>query len=114
MGASADGAELVRAGVDRFSERMLTDPELGRFFAGVDLERLRAHQRAFVTASLIGGDLYRRGMAAAHGGLGNQDGAFDRAVRLLLESMREVGASEDALHRLAERLEPLRREIVRA
>lgn len=113
MAADESGAELVRAAVDRFYDRMLADPRLADFFAGVDLDRLRAHQRAFVTAALVGGDLYAgQRMRPAHAGLGIDDAAFDAAVEHLASAMSESGASADAVQRLRLRIQPIRPLVV--
>ena len=48
---------------------LLADPRLEHFFAGVDLDALEAHQRAFIAAALGGPQLFGgRDMAAAHAG----------------------------------------------
>ena len=48
------GAPSVRAAVDDFYARILADARLAPFFTGTDLERLKAHQRAFIAAALGG------------------------------------------------------------
>lgn len=51
---SIGGAESVRAAVEQFYTRVLADPALGHFFAGVDIDRLKSHQRSFIAAALGG------------------------------------------------------------
>jgi hemoglobin len=66
----------VAATVEEFYGRLLTDPHTAGFFDGVDLDRLKAHQRAFIAAALGGPEIYAgRDVAAAHAGLsiGNAD-----------------------------------------
>ena len=71
-----------------FYQRVLDDPELSGFFDGVDMSRLRAHQRAFVTAALGGPELFvGRSLRNAHAGLRIDNRAFD-AVAEQLEPMR--------------------------
>jgi hemoglobin len=48
---SIGGVPAVRAAVDDFYSRVLADMRLAPFFAGTDLERLKAHQRAFIAAA---------------------------------------------------------------
>lgn len=108
-----DRTAAVRAAVDVFYERVLADPSLSPWFEGVDMARLHAHQRSFLVAALIGGDVYRgRGMSEAHRGLGIDDAAFDRTVEHLRISLRQVGLPESTNQRLCSQVEPLRRLVV--
>ena len=40
------GAPAVKAAVTVFYDRVTADPELAEWFEGVDLKRLKGHQRA--------------------------------------------------------------------
>jgi len=48
---SIGGVPAVRAAVDDFYTRVLADARLATFFTGTDLDRLKAHQRAFIAAA---------------------------------------------------------------
>jgi len=65
---SIGGAPAVRLAVDKFYGRVLNDPQLAPYFAGVsDIDKLKAHQRAFIAAAVGGPEIYRgRDMGAAH------------------------------------------------
>jgi hemoglobin len=70
---SIGGASSVNAAVDQFYLRVLDDPELKHYFAGVDMGKLKSHQRAFIAAAIGGPEIYSgRDMAAAHEGLGSR------------------------------------------
>ena len=78
---SIGGAPAVRAAVDDFYARVVADSRLTPFFARTDMERLKAHQRAFIAAAIGGPEIYAgRDMTAAHAGLGIGDADFDAVV----------------------------------
>ncbi|WP_422769874.1 group I truncated hemoglobin [Plantactinospora sp. WMMC1484] len=107
------GTESVRAAVDGFYARVLADPELAPFFVGVELDRLKAHQRAFIAAALGGPQIYAgRDMTAAHAGLNVTDGAFDAVVAHLASTLAELGVSGEDIAEIAATLAPLRPQIV--
>lgn len=109
------GPDGVRTAVTVFYHRVVADPELGHWFDGVDLERLKAHQRAFLAAAFGGPQVFSgRSLADAHAGLEVTDAAFDRIVRTLLTSLDDLGVAHEAVTRVAERLEDVRSEIVTA
>jgi hemoglobin len=109
------GPDGVRTAVTVFYQRVVADPELGRWFDGVDLERLKAHQRAFLGAAFGGPQVFSgRSLGEAHAGLAITDAAFDRIVQTLLTSLDDLGVDAHAVAGLAERLELARAEIVTA
>jgi hemoglobin len=111
--AHAHGAAAIRHAVDLFVDRMAADPLTREHFAGVELERLRAHQRAFLVRAIGGASAYSgRSMREAHAGLGIDDAAFDRCIELLEASMREAGVSADVVARAARECRALRGSIV--
>jgi hemoglobin len=107
------GADGVSAAVDEFYRRVLDDGALAPYFEGVDLSRLRSHQRAFIAAALDGPERYEgRDMATAHAGLGVTDAAFERVVGHLTATLDQLGATPDAIAEVGTRLAPLQTEIV--
>jgi hemoglobin len=107
------GESAVGAVVDDFYGRVLTDPALAPYFDGVDLTRLKAHQRAFVGVALGGPERYEgRGMEAAHKGLRITGDAFDRVVQHLAGSLAAAGVDPSTIQAIAGKLLPLRGEIV--
>lgn len=110
---SIGGTEAVSAAVDDFYVRLTTDPELARYFSGTDLNRLKAHQRAFITAAVGGPDLYRgRDMAAAHAGLAISNAHFDRVVDHLVATLRHLGVPGETITEVGSTLGTLRADIV--
>jgi hemoglobin len=106
------GAPGVAAVVHRFYDAVLEDADLAPYFDGVDMDRLRVHQQAFVGAALGGPQTYDGKLSRAHAGLGVTDMAFDRVVGHLLVALDEGGIGTDVAASIVERLAPLRGEIV--
>ena len=112
---SIGGGPAVRAAVDGFYTRVLADPQLAPFFAGVDLQHLKAHQRAFIAAAIGGSGVYQgRDMAAAHAGMGITDADFDAVVAHLAGTLAGLGVPEETIGRIGGALAPLRGDIVSA
>lgn len=109
------GAGAVRAAVAVFYQRVLDDADLQQWFAEVDLDRLRAHQRAFLTHALGGPDLFAgRSMAEAHAGLAITDDAFDAVVEHLVNALHDLGVPDDLLARVRETVDGVRADVVSA
>jgi hemoglobin len=112
---SIGGEPAVRAAVDDFYARVLADRQLAAFFTGTDVQRLKAHQRAFIAAAIGGPDIFAgRDMASAHAGLGIADGDFDAVVGHLVGTLTGLGVPEDTIGQIGQALAPLRRAIVTA
>ena len=110
---SIGGASAVRAAVDDFYVRVLADARLASFFTGTDLQRLKAHQRAFIAAAIGGPEVFGgRDMASAHARLGIGEGDFDAVVGHLVGTLTGLGVPEDTLGQIAGALAPLRDDIV--
>lgn len=115
MADTADGAAGIRVAVELFYQRLLADPVLSRWFDGVDLGRLKAHQREFLLMAIGGPELYQgRDMATAHAGLAIDGENYDRAVRMLEESLTDAGITGAVSAAVSRRLAPLRGQIVTA
>ncbi|MEO5873632.1 MAG: group 1 truncated hemoglobin [Streptosporangiaceae bacterium] len=107
------GQRGMRTAVDVFYRRVLADPALKPFFAGIDLGRLAAHQRAFLASALGGPDLYGGlELATAHEGLQIDDAAFDGVTDHLLGTLRDLGADSDVRQAVSDRLEAYRSAVV--
>ncbi|MBA2473411.1 MAG: group 1 truncated hemoglobin [Pseudonocardiales bacterium] len=110
---SIGGAPSVNVAVDKFYGRVLDDPELAPFFAGVDVDKLKAHQRSFIAAAIGGPKIYRgRDMASAHANLGITDSDFDAVVGHLVATLNELGVPAETIGDIGSALVPLRAEIV--
>jgi hemoglobin len=107
------GAPAVTAAVDLFYDKVTGDPRLSGYFTGVDLPRLKGHQRAFIAAALGATPPCRgRDMGTAHTGLGITDGEFDAVVGHLVATLEQLGVPAATIGQIAETLAPLRDDIV--
>jgi hemoglobin len=112
---SIGGGPAVRAAVDDFYARVLADPQLAPFFTDVDLQHLKAHQRAFIAAAIGGPEIYQgRDMAAAHAGLAITDADFDAVVGHLVDTLTGLGVPQETIGQIGGALAPLRGDIVTA
>lgn len=110
---SIGGAPAVSVAVDKFYERVLADAQLAHYFAGVDIDKLKSHQRAFIAAAIGGPNVYRgRDMATAHAELGITDPDFDAVVGHLVSTLTELGVPNEIIADIGNALAPLRSDIV--
>jgi hemoglobin len=109
------GESAVSAAVDRFYERVLADPELKDFFNGISMSKLKAHQFAFLSQALGGPKQYSgASMRDAHSRLAIEQRHFDGVAVHLVETLRELGISEEIIGTIAAALTPLAPQIVNA
>ncbi len=105
----------LKAAVAVLYNRATADPVLAPWFAGVDLARLKAHQRAFLAMTLGGPDTFSgRSLGAAHAGLAITDAAFDAMLGHLASALIDVGMEGSAVDGLIDRIRPVRNDIVTA
>lgn len=78
--------------VDNFYARLWSDPSLDRYFAGIDRDTLKKHQRMFLTYVLGGGGATYQGqpLTFAHAHLNITDEAFDTVGHHLLLTLEEL------------------------
>lgn len=107
------GASALAAAVEDFYARVLADSELDGYFEGVDLERLKAHQRSFLAAALGGSEIYAgRSMKDAHAGLTIAQKHFDRVVGHLVDTLNALAVPADVIGEIGGKLIPLQEQIV--
>lgn len=107
------GDDGLRTAVTVFYSRVVADPELAPLFADADLERLRAHQRLFLTAALGGPELFTgRPLEQAHAGLGITDTQFDLVVDHLAATLGDLGADPVYVAAVRERVDGMRSRVV--
>ncbi|SCL19202.1 hemoglobin [Micromonospora pallida] len=110
---SIGGAPAVQATLEDFYARVLADRALVSYFDGVDMRRLKAHQRSFLTAALGGAEIYAgRDMATAHARLAITDEAFDAVVDHLVDTLTGLGVPAETIAEIGAELAPLRQDIV--
>jgi hemoglobin len=110
------GAPAVTAVVEGLYQRLVEDPDLGSYFEGRDLARLKAHQRALVTVALGGmsEEYHGRMMHPAHAGLGITHEDFDRVLDHLLAVLGDAGVPEVTSAKILAILQPLRADVVQS
>ena len=109
------GQAVVKSVVTVFYNRVLDDDTLAKWFEGVDLSRLRAHQRAFLTAALDGPEIFTgRDLAAAHAGMDITDDAFTTIIAHLATALEDLGIEPDIIAAVGTRLQGMRDAIVTA
>ncbi|KOT98790.1 MULTISPECIES: group I truncated hemoglobin [Streptomyces] len=109
------GEDAVGAVVDIFYDKVLGDPDLQPYFTGVDLDRLKQHQRRFIGQALGATRPYSgRSMRKAHEHLAITDDAFGKVVDHLAGALTEAGVDEATIGTIAQALLPLKADIVTA
>jgi hemoglobin len=107
------GEPAILAAVDRFYTRVLADPMLAPFFSGIEMSRLKRHQFAFLSQALGGPRQYSgASMSRAHAQLRIEQRHFDAVADHLVNTLRELGVSEDLIAEVAAAVTPLSTEIV--
>ena len=92
MYQTVGGAEGIRQIVDLFYEKLWADPELQPYFGGIDRDKLKHHQRQFLTFALGGGTLAYEGRALgeSHANLKITDEAFSKVQWYLRVTLEEL------------------------
>lgn len=107
------GQAVLKTAVTVFYDRVLADDLLAHWFEGIDLSRLRAHQRAFLAAALDGPGLFAgRDLREAHRGMQITEEAFSAIVVHLTTTLDDLGVPAELLSEVTRRLEAQRSSIV--
>jgi hemoglobin len=108
------GAPALAVVVEGLYRRVADDPALRDWFEGVDLARLKAHQRALLTVALVGtGEEYGgRMMHGAHAGLAVTDEAFDRFLEHLAAALDAAGVAPPTAASIVAMVGPVRADVV--
>jgi hemoglobin len=114
MYAALGGRRVFEAAVEDFYRRVVGDEALRRYFEGIELGRLKAHQQSFLAMALGGPRAYvGRTMASAHGTLAITDEAFDRVLDHLVGTLADLGVASELIHGTVSALLALRHDVVR-
>ena len=110
------GEPAVNAAVDVFYRKVLTDDRVSDFFDDIDMDQQIAKQKAFLTM-VFGGPVSYTGqdMRNGHARLvakGLNDSHVDAVIELLGESLREVGAPEELIQKVAGIAESARADVL--
>jgi hemoglobin len=107
------GTVSIDAAVGAFYDRVVADPELAPFFSGVELRRLRAHQRAFLAMALGGPSNYQgRRLADAHQHLAIGDRHVDLVAGHLAAVLTELGVCPDLIDEVITAVDGLRDTVL--
>jgi hemoglobin len=110
---SIGGEDALVAVVDDFYARVLADPQLAGFFAGVNLPKLKGRQVEFFAAALGGPDLYQGGtMKDVHVGRGISQADFDKVAQHLVGSLTAAGVPGGTVNQIVAAIAPLSSDIV--
>lgn len=110
------GQPAVEAAVDIFYRKVLADDRISRFFDGVDMDRQRAKQKAFLVMAFGGPNNYSgKDMRVGHAHLlkmGLNDTHFDAVVELLGATLKELGVSDNLIGQVAAIAESTRNDVL--
>ena len=106
------GEAAIDAVVKALYDRVLADDELKPFFEHTPMERQRAMQHEFLCAAL-GGPMGYTGkpLAHVHQGRGIKTRHFAKFVQHVLDSLRDLGISEEDADAVISRLNTFANEI---
>ena len=109
------GEDMISALIPAFYVRVLADPELGPFFKHTELEKLHAMQHEFFVMA-TGGPLQYSGrpLAHSHHGRGITREHFARFTGHLLETLRDMGVTQEETDEVIERINAMTNEIIGA
>lgn len=107
------GDAAVSLAVESFYARVMADATLAPFFAGMNLEAIKHHQRDFFTVLLDGPEIYDgRSMRNAHADLGITDADFTRILQHLRETLEDLGVEGPIVDSVVRRIDGMRAAIV--
>jgi len=106
------GEAAIDAVVKALYDRVLADDELKPFFEHTPMERQRAMQHEFLCAALGGPMSYTgKPLAHVHQGRGIKTRHFAKFVQHVLDSLRDLGISEEDADAVISRLNTFANEI---
>jgi hemoglobin len=107
------GEPALVAVVDDFYDRVVGDPQLNSFFAGVNMPKLKGRQVEFFAAALGGPDVYDGpSMRDAHIGRGITQADFDKVAYHLTDALAAARVPAETIGQIAAAVTPLADEIV--
>jgi len=109
------GEDMISALIPAFYVRVLADPELGPFFKDTELEKLHAMQRDFFVMATGGPLQYSgRSLAHTHHGRGITRHHFGSFTKHLLETLLDMGVTQEETDEVIERINAMTNEITGA
>ena len=110
-----DGA--VDAAVDIFYDKVLVDGRIKHLFVGVDMAKLRTHQKNFLTYAFGGASQYgEQNVRGAHARLVNEmgldDSHFDVVVENLANTLKQLNVPGSLIDEVALIAESVRYDVL--
>jgi hemoglobin len=107
------GPLRLRDAVDALYDRLLADDRVAGWFVGVDMARLRAHQRKFLASAFDGPAAYSASeLDEAHREVGVTDDAFSILLEHFDAVLRASDVPDSVIKAAALRLEAYRRVVI--
>ena len=107
------GQAALEAAVQRFYERVTADEELASLFVGMDMQKLKTHQVAFLGQAIGGPMRYNgSGIERTHAHLAIEQRHFDAVAQHLVGTLQEFDVPDPVINSIVERLAPLASQIV--
>jgi hemoglobin len=110
------GEAAIMAAATLFYDKVLADPDLAPFFAGLDMEQQVSKQVAFLSWAFGGPERYAfRPLGQAHARLraiGLTDAHFDRVAAHLADTLRTLNIEEDLIEEALRIVEGTRAEVL--
>lgn len=107
------GAPAITEAVERLYRRLLDDPRVSQYFAGVDLPQLKRHQVLLLSQVLGGPAQYDgRTLQQAHAGLGITPEQYSVVGAHLIGVLEELGAPANVVSAVAGVLGDVRSDVV--
>jgi hemoglobin len=107
------GEDALVAVVDDFYDRVVADPQLAPFFAGIGMKQLKGKQVEFFAQALGGPQVYQgQSMRQAHYGRGITQADFDKVAYHLTSSLVGAGVPGDLVAQIIGSIAPLADDIV--
>ncbi len=106
----------MEAAVDAFYRKVLADDRVSRFFEGVDMDKQRAKQKAFLTMAFGGPHNYTgKDMRTGHAHLvkmGMNDSHVDAIIELLGATLKDLGVKDELISQVAAIAESTRNDVL--
>jgi hemoglobin len=110
------GAPAIAAALDGYHPKVLADPKLSRFFAGVDIDKLKIRIGAFFAMATGGpGGYAGPGLREVHARFvakGINDEVFDSFVGLFEGVLQELGVPDSNVAQVMALLRGARNEVL--
>ena len=110
------GRPAVQAAVDIFYRKVLEDKRINSFFEGVDMDKQKSKQTAFLTFAFGGSNNYTgKDMRQGHAHLvkkGLNDSHFDAVIENLGQTLIELKVPENLINEAAKIAESTRNDVL--